>query len=37
MSGAVTALRKAVRARLAADTALTALLGGVKIYDEPLF
>ena len=34
MSGAVIALRKAARARLAADTALTALLGGVKIYDE---
>ena len=30
MSGAVIALRKAVRARLAADPALTALLGGVN-------
>ena len=34
MSGAVIALRKAVRARLAADPALTALLGGVNIFDE---
>ncbi|MBX6328572.1 MAG: DUF3168 domain-containing protein [Pseudolabrys sp.] len=29
------ALRAAVRAALAADTALLALLGGPKIYDEP--
>ena len=34
MSGAITALRKAARARLAGDAALTALTGGVKVYDE---
>ncbi|WP_020179066.1 DUF3168 domain-containing protein [Methylopila sp. M107] len=35
MSGAATALRKAVRARLASDAALSALLGGPKVHDEP--
>ena len=34
MSGAVTALRRAVRARLAADAALSALTAGPKIFDE---
>jgi Protein of unknown function (DUF3168) len=34
MSSAVIALRKAVRAALVADAALTTLLGGAKIYDE---
>ena len=33
MSSAVIALRKAVRVMLASDTALAALLGGVKIFD----
>ena len=35
MSDAILALRKAVHALLAADTALTALTGGTRIYDEP--
>ena len=34
MSSAVIALRKAIRARLVADAALLALLGGAKVYDE---
>ena len=34
MSSAVIALRKAIRAALAADAALLALLGGAKVFDE---
>ncbi len=35
MSTAAVALRAAVHEALAADAALTALLGGAKVYDEP--
>ena len=35
MSTAAAALRAAIHDALAADGALTALLGGPKIYDEP--
>lgn len=35
MSDAILALRKAVLATLTADTALTTLLGGPRIHDEP--
>jgi Protein of unknown function (DUF3168) len=35
MSDAILALRQAVHALLVADTALTVLLGGARIYDEP--
>lgn len=35
MSDAILALRKAVHATLVADTALTTLTGGARIYDEP--
>ena len=35
MSTAAVALRAAIHDALAADGALTALLGGPKIYDEP--
>lgn len=35
MSTAAAALRAAIHAALTADSALAALLGGAKIYDEP--
>jgi hypothetical protein len=35
MSAAIIALRKAVHAALVADTALTGMLGGPRIHDEP--
>jgi hypothetical protein len=35
MPASAAALRAAIRAALAADTPLTSLLGGPKIYDEP--
>lgn len=35
MMDAVIAVRRAIQARLVADTALVALLGGPRIHDEP--